>query len=233
MELSNSFTVPAGIDQVWDTVMDIERVAPCMPGATLESYDGEQIKGKVKVRVGPVQMTYTGTARFVERDRDAHRAVVEASGREARGSGTAAATVSATLHAEGEERTRVEVATDLTITGKAAQFGRGVLQEVAGKIVGQFADTLAALISAPEPAPEPAAPEPATSGADGAAGADSAPPPAPTPSPRPAAPQLPHQGDAIDLLDTAGAPVLKRAAPVAGVLGLLLLVWWLLRRRRD
>ncbi len=225
MQLENSFTVPAGIDQAWASLQDVEALAPCLPGATLESYDGQTATGKVKVKVGPVQMTYTGKAVFHERDEAAHRIVIEASGREARGTGTAAATATATLQALGPTETRVDVITDLTITGKAAQFGRGVLQDVAAKIVGQFADNLAVLMTA-----APTAGDTAGSGApaDEAAGEPDV---AKAPAAPAAPPQLPHSADAIDLLDTAGAPVLKRVAPVIAGLGLLALIWWLLSRR--
>lgn len=229
MDLQNSFVVPAGIDQAWATLMDVERLAPCLPGATLESYEGDDATGKVKVKVGPVQMTYTGKVHFVERDEATHRMVMDASGREARGSGTAAATATATLHDEGGDRTRVDVVTDLTITGKAAQFGRGVLQDVAAKIVGQFADNLAALMAADAVSEQPPAPEPAPGTAtDSDSQAASA---APRPSaPRPT-PVLPHHDDAIDLLDTAGAPVLKRVAPILAAVTVVGLIWWLLSRR--
>ncbi len=232
MQLENSFTVPAGIDRAWASLQDVEALAPCLPGATLESYDGQTASGKVKVKVGPVQMTYTGKAVFLERDEAAHRIVIEASGREARGTGTAAATATATLQELGATETRVTVLTDLTITGKAAQFGRGVLQDVAAKIVGQFADNLAVLMSA-SPADGSAAAPAATAAPADLAGTGSEPASGPAPSPA-AAPQLPHQADAIDLFDTAGAPVLKRVAPVVAGLGLLALIWWLFSRRgRD
>jgi carbon monoxide dehydrogenase subunit G len=235
LDLQNSFVVPADIDQAWATLMDVERLAPCLPGATLESYEGDDATGKVKVKVGPVQMTYTGKVHFVERDEATHRMVMDASGREARGSGTAAATATATLHDEGGDRTRVDVVTDLTITGKAAQFGRGVLQDVAAKIVGQFADNLAALMAADaETDRQPAAEAvPATESATPAASPDgeatvSAPQPAPAPRPTPV---LPHNDEAIDLLDTAGAPVLKRVAPILAAITVVGLIWWLLSRR--
>lgn len=229
MDLQNSFIVPAGIDHAWATLMDVERLAPCLPGATLESYDGDDALGKVKVKVGPVQMTYNGKVHFAERDEATHRMVMDASGREARGSGTAAARATATLHDEGGDRTRVEVVTDLTITGKAAQFGRGVLQDVAAKIVGQFADNLAALMAADAaPTAGDATPSPE---AQESAGSTAAPEtPAPQPAPRPV-PELPHQDEAIDLLDTAGAPVLRRLAPVLAALTVVGLIWWLLARR--
>lgn len=220
MDLQNSFIVPAGIDHAWATLMDVERLAPCLPGATLESYDGDDALGKVKVKVGPVQMTYNGKVHFAERDEATHRMVMDASGREARGSGTAAARATATLHDEGGDRTRVEVVTDLTITGKAAQFGRGVLQDVAAKIVGQFADNLAVLMTSDA---APAAEQPSPSAAESAVAS-------PQPAERPA-PPLPYQDDAIDLLDTAGAPVLRRLAPVLAALTVVGLIWWLVARR--
>lgn len=228
MQLENSFTVPAGIAQAWASLQDVEALAPCLPGATLESYDGETAAGKVKVKVGPVQMTYLGKAVFLERDATAHRMVIEASGREARGTGTAAATATATLHELGPHETQVAVVTDLTITGKAAQFGRGVLQDVAAKIVGQFADNLAVLMTAAQGGHDTPGSPVVTAAASGRMSE-----PAPSSSGAPA-PELPHRGDAIDLLDTAGAPVLKRVAPLVAGLGLLALIWWLFSRRgRD
>ncbi len=122
--------------------MDLERVTPCFPGAALTSYDGDTFAGGVKVKLGPISMQYTGTGRFVERDEVGHRAVIEAKGKDKRGNGTAAATVTAELVAAGEARTDVIVRTDLNITGKPAQFGRGVMQDVSDKLLGQFATCL-------------------------------------------------------------------------------------------
>jgi carbon monoxide dehydrogenase subunit G len=214
MDLQNSFTVPSDIDTAWKTLLDVERVAPCMPGATLESVDGDEMTGKVKVKLGPVSMTYGGQARFVSRDEEKHTAVIEGTGKETRGTGTAKALVTTRLVEEGPEVTRVDVTTDLTITGKAAQFGRGVMQDVAGRIIDQFAGNLAIVMGA-GPVSEEAAE--ATAAA---------------PAAKEAAPQ-PMAADSIDLLGTAGAPVLKRAIPAAVGLGLLIvLVVWIVRRRR-
>lgn len=156
MELENSFTVPVPEERAWDVLLDVERVAPCMPGATLDSVDGDEIKGRIRVKVGPIQMTYAGTAKFTERDPAAHVITLEASGKETRGAGTASATVRSMLEGQGDQ-THVIVHTSLNVTGKPAQFGRGVLTEVGGRLIGIFADNLAAMLAA-EPAEEPAAP---------------------------------------------------------------------------
>ncbi|MEJ3749458.1 SRPBCC family protein [Actinomycetes bacterium KLBMP 9797] len=154
MRLDHSFTVPVKVEEAWEVLLDVPRVAPCMPGATLTDFDGDSFAGTVKVKVGPIVLTYSGKGRFVERDEAARRVVVEASGRDTRSAGTAAATVTATLTPDGEA-TRVEVATDLTITGRPAQFGRGMLADVSGRLIGQFADCLADKIATPAPEPEP------------------------------------------------------------------------------
>jgi carbon monoxide dehydrogenase subunit G len=152
MELEHSFSVPVPVARAWDVLLDVERVAPCMPGATLDSVDGDTIAGRIKVKVGPITMTYAGTAKFTERDRDAGIAVLEASGKETRGAGTASASVRSELVADGDERTNVVVHTTLNVTGKPAQFGRGVMAEVGGKLIGIFADNLAAMLAAEQPA---------------------------------------------------------------------------------
>jgi carbon monoxide dehydrogenase subunit G len=223
VELHNTFEVAAGIDQAWNTLMDVERIAPCVPGATLTSVEDEVMTGAVKVKVGAVTMTYRGKATFLERDSATHVAVIEGSGNEARGSGTAKANAHVSLHADGPDRTRVDVATDLVITGKAAQFGRGIMQDVAARIVDQFAANLAALMAAPEPVPAAADEASTTAPGEGAA--------APSAAPAAPAPDLPYDDDAIDLIGTAGVPVLKRAAPVLAGVALLALLWWLLTRR--
>jgi uncharacterized protein len=151
VKLDHSFTVPVPVEEAWGVLLDVPRVAPCMPGAALTDFDGDEFSGTVKVKVGPIVLTYAGKGRFVERDEAARRVVVEASGRDTRASGTAAATVIATLKPEGDS-TRVEVSTDLTVTGKPAQFGRGMLSDVSGRLIGQFADCLAGELSAPAPA---------------------------------------------------------------------------------
>ena len=146
MDLEHSFTIPVPPEQAWQTLLDVEQVAPCMPGATVDSFDGEVVTGKIKVKVGPVQMTYAGTARFTERDEKTKTVVLEASGKETRGSGTAAATVHSSLQDEGGQ-TRVVVRTSMTVTGRPAQFGRGVMAEVGGRIIEKFATNLAAQLS--------------------------------------------------------------------------------------
>jgi carbon monoxide dehydrogenase subunit G len=244
MELEHSFTVPVTRDRAWDVLLDVERVAPCMPGATLDSVDGDEIKGRIKVKLGPITMTYAGTAQFIERDSAAGVVTLQASGKETRGAGTASATVRSQLHAEGSQ-TRVTVHTSLNVTGRPAQFGRGVMADVSGKLIGIFADNLASMLTAdsaagagPPPASPkppgpvsagaaPAAPAPASAGPVSTSPASTAPtspaPPRAAPEPRAAS------DDAIDLLDVAGLPVLKRAIPVA--VGLLLAVALVLRRR--
>jgi carbon monoxide dehydrogenase subunit G len=155
MELSHSFTVPVSADQAYEVLTDIERIAPCMPGASVDSVDGEEFTGRVKVKVGPMQVTYRGKAKYAELDRDGHRARIEARAQETRGSGTANATISASLKELGADETEVSVVTDLAITGRPAQFGRGVMNEVGAKLVGQFADCLSSeLAGGEEPAEE-------------------------------------------------------------------------------
>ncbi|WP_431236237.1 SRPBCC family protein (plasmid) [Mycolicibacterium psychrotolerans] len=142
MQIENSFKVPVGVDEAWAALQDIERIAPCMPGAELDQVDGDEFTGTVRVKLGPVALTYRGSARFAEKDVNGHRAVIEARARDARGNGTAKATITATLAAQSGG-TEVRVLTDLDITGKPAQFGRGVIVDVGNKLIGQFADRLA------------------------------------------------------------------------------------------
>ncbi len=177
MQLTHTFTVPAGIEQAWEVLLDIERIAPCMPGAALDTVDGDEFTGSVKVRLGPIGLTYRGKARWESRDADSHRAVIDAQGKDARGNGTAKATITATLTDQGSS-TEVTVLTDLTITGKPAQFGRGVMVDVGNKLIGQFADCLAGKLA--EPAPDEGAaeaadlpPSRASDGADPASGSAS------------------------------------------------------------
>jgi carbon monoxide dehydrogenase subunit G len=146
VQLENSFTVPVPIDEAWRVLMDIERIAPCMPGAALDSVTGDDFTGRVKVKLGPINLTYQGKASFIERDETGHRAVIDARGKDQRGNGTAAAVVTATLASEGSV-TRVDVLTDLNITGRPAQFGRGVMTDVGNKLLGQFADKLSAQLA--------------------------------------------------------------------------------------
>jgi carbon monoxide dehydrogenase subunit G len=187
MELTNEFRVPLAVDGAWAVLTDIERIAPCMPGATLEGVEGDDYKGTVKVKVGPMTAQYRGTVRFLERDEPGHRAVLRAEGRETRGQGNAAATITATVTPDGDGAA-VAVVTDLTISGKVAQFGRGVLGDVSTRLMGQFVDCLEK---------------------DLAAGESSAPPPPP---------REVSSAQPVDLVATAGVPVAKRVAPLVAVL---------------
>ncbi|MGX4687922.1 SRPBCC family protein [Streptomyces sp. JNUCC 63] len=197
MELHHEFTVPVPVDDAWRALLDIERVAPCLPGAAVEDYDGKTVTGSVKVKLGPITVTYRGTAVFEEQDESAHRMVLAASGRETRGQGTARATVTGTLQPR-DGGTAVSVDTDLTVTGRPAQFGRGVLGEVGDRLVGQFAECLSErLAETPPPVP-----------AEGAAAG------APEVREEPAAERA--EPEPLDLLRTAGVPVAKRAAVAAG-----------------
>src|SRR5215471_17020426 len=146
MELEHSFIIPVPPEQAWPALLDVERIAPCMPGATVDSVDGDVIKGRIKVKVGPVQLTYAGTAHFTERNEQARSITLEASGKETRGAGTASATVRSSLEDEGGQ-TKVVVHTSMNVTGRPAQFGRGVMAEVGGRIIEKFATNLAALLA--------------------------------------------------------------------------------------
>ncbi|PVX59536.1 SRPBCC family protein [Rhodococcus globerulus] len=143
MIFENNFNVPTEIDEAWALLLDVERVAPCMPGATLDTVEGDEFTGRIRVKVGAIQMTYKMKGRFVERDEDKRRVVIEGSGKENRGAGTVSATITLTLTPNGAT-TDAHVATDLAITGRPAQFGRGVMEDIGTKIIGQFAKNLAA-----------------------------------------------------------------------------------------
>ncbi|WP_405604508.1 SRPBCC family protein [Streptomyces sp. NBC_01410] len=222
MELQHAFTVPVPVDEAWRVLLDIERVAPCMPGATVENFDGETIEGAVKVRVGPVTVTYRGTATFQEKDESAHRIVLAAKGKEVRGQGTASATVTGTL-ADRDGATAVVVVTDLTITGRPAQFGRGVMAEVGNKLIGRFADCLAQQLAGPEPAGGAPAgtPQRADARTEGEQAAEAA----------VVAGAGNREAEPIDLLRTAGFPVAKRAAGVLLAAALAVLAVILIRRK--
>lgn len=197
MKLTHSFTAPAPAEEVWEALLDPERVAPCLPGASLTSVDGKSFSGEVKVKLGPVQLLYRGTGEFVEIDPVLRRAVMKAAGKDTRGNGTASAVVTFQV---GDT---VEVETDLAITGRPAQLGRGLISEVSGKLVDQFAECLASTLGSVDP--------------DEVA-------------------QQQHlrvvPDEPIDLIDTAGVPVLKRVLPIAAaVLAVVLFV--VVRRRRQ
>jgi carbon monoxide dehydrogenase subunit G len=149
VELTNEFRVGVPVEQAWQVLTDVERIAPCMPGAQLQEIEGDEYRGVVKVKVGPITAQYKGAAHFVEQDEAAHRAVLRAEGRETRGQGNANATITAQLEPDGDG-TKISVTTDLTITGRVAQFGRGVLADVSAKLLGQFADCLESKLLAGE-----------------------------------------------------------------------------------
>ena len=248
MDLQHRFTVPTGVDETWAHFQDIASVAECFPGAQVTSVSDDSFEGTVKVKLGPIALVYTGSGTFVSKDEAAHSFVVEAKGRDKRGNGTAGATVTLSMNPAGDA-TDVKVHTDLAITGKPAQFGRGVMQDVSDKLLGQFVACLESRLGggplaepggAP-PEPEPAAPA-GVAGPEGtpaaqtpAAGAPAAPPPAPRPAapaastgPRHAAPQ----DEALDLGATV-LPVLAKAYWKQGavVLAVLVIIWWVVSRR--
>ena len=241
MELINEFDVSVPIDTAWSVLTDVERIAPCLPGAQLQEIEGEEYRGIVKVKVGPITAQYKGRARFLEMDRGTHRLVLDAAGRDTRGAGNASAIITAQLEPSGSG-THVTVTTDLTVTGKVAQFGRGVLADVSAKILTQFVDNLeqTVLIDVDLSGPD-AEPAAVVEGADRSAGTapSAAAEVAGSVVPEAAATSAPvirridqPEPEAIDLLESAGTPVLKRAVPVLGVAVAALIVWRLLRRHR-
>ena len=200
MELNNDFEVAAPVDLVWAVLTDVERIAPCLPGAQLLEVEGDEFRGVVKIKVGPITAQYKGAASFSERDDVEHRAVLRAEGRDTRGAGNAAADITAELEAT-DVGTKVTVTTDLTVTGKVAQFGRGVMADVSKKLMGQFAENLSDLIAA-------SGDETVVDAAADEAAVDV--PVDETPAVRVVdAPEV----EAIDLLGAAGAPILKRLVP--------------------
>jgi carbon monoxide dehydrogenase subunit G len=258
MELTHDFTVPASVDDTWATFMDLERVGSCFPGATVTSVDDSGFAGTVKVKLGPIALQYAGSGQFLERDDAAHRAVIEAKGKDKRGNGTAGATVTVQLAASGEG-TRIDVTTDLSVTGKPAQFGRGVMQDVSDKLLQQFVACIEGQFAPAEPEVEstagsadaanpassadasagstasaaargPSAQPAASPAAATAAAATTAPAPA---APRPVRPAPAAVDDSIDLGATVLPVLVKNYAPyaVAGLVGLVL--GWLLGRRRS
>ncbi|MFM8973910.1 MAG: SRPBCC family protein [Actinomycetota bacterium] len=250
MEIADSFRVSTAIEDTWRVLLDIERIAPCLPGAQLQEIEGDEYRGIVKVKVGPITAQYKGSAHLTEVDEADRRIVIDAAGRDTRGQGNAKAKIVVTMRPEGAG-TAVDIVTDLAITGKVAQFGRGELADVSGKLVGQFVENLErdvlatagggdtshgggpyeqALEAAVGPLahPAPDAADGVTSGEAGSA-----------PTSAPAGPGRRRidapEPEAVDLLGVAGGSVAKRGAPVAGgVLGLLalLVLWRILRRRR-
>ena len=222
MELNNDFEVNAPVEKAWAVLTDVEKIAPCLPGAQLQEIEGDEYRGIVKVKVGPITAQYKGAATFIEKDDTNHRAVLKAEGRDTRGAGNASALITANLEAVGD-RTKVSVSTDLTVTGKVAQFGRGVMADVSAKLMTQFADNLEQLM---ETEPTSAA----TVDSTVAAPATAAEPSAPSGGVR----KIDSPDVApVDIVATAGSPVLKRLAPVLGAVFGLFLLRRRFRRRRN
>jgi uncharacterized protein len=205
MQLEHQLSVPAPIDVVWEALLDPERVAPCMPGATLTGVDGDSFTGTMKVKLGPIVLLYKGTGTFTEHDEQARRAVLKADAKDSRGNGTVNATVTITLTEEGDQ-TAGTIATDLSITGKPAQFGRGMISDVGGKILEQFAACLSDKLAAPAAAPVREA-EPKTVGKS--------------------------ETEPLDLVQYARGSALKRVGPVVAAAMLVLIIGALLRRLRS
>ncbi|MCY3952926.1 MAG: SRPBCC family protein [bacterium] len=147
MELKSDFEVSVGVDRAWEVLTNPELIAPCLPGARLDEVEGDEFRGAVKVKVGPISAEYRGKATMVEMNRDDLRIVIRAEGRDTRGAGNAAADITALMEAASDASTKVEVTTDLKISGKVAQFGRGVLGDVSAKLMGQFVDNLEGMLS--------------------------------------------------------------------------------------
>jgi uncharacterized protein len=237
MEMDHSFTVPVPPERAWDVLLDVERIAPCMPGASVDEFDGEVVTGRIKVKVGPVSLTYKGTAKFTERDPDARVILLEASGKETRGAGTASATVRATLEPEsGGEATKASMHTTMNVTGRPAQFGRGVMVEVGGKLVEQFAQNLRQLITEDGTAADSGASagqaEATTQDGPGHTQPSPVVPSAATPAATTPAAQPPAaSADSINLVKLVGPALLKRVIPVAAVAALLALLGRRLFRR--
>jgi uncharacterized protein len=209
MQLEHRLSVPAPIDVVWPALLDPERVAPCVPGATLTAVDGDSFTGTVKVKVGPITLLYKGSGTFTEHDEQARRAVLKASAKDTRGNGTVNATVTLTLAVDGD-RTSGVVVTDLSITGKPAQFGRGMIADVGGKIIEQFAACLSEKLAGPAVAAE-TNPE-----------AETATEPIP-----------PVEAEPLDLVRYARRSAMKRVGPMVAAAMLLLLIGAVVRRLRS
>ena len=260
MELTNEFEVPVQLAEAWKVLTDVERIAPCLPGAELNEIEGEEYRGLVKVKVGPITASYKGAAHFLELDETGHRAVLRAEGRETRGQGNASATITATLVETGPG-TKVSVVTDLNITGKVAQFGRGVLADVSSKLLDQFVENLHETVLSPGGAPAPAAAAAAAApkAPAGAAEKEAATGNGTAPAAAEAAaeaetvaatgagatseavPSGPRKiesrpAEPVDLVGVAGPSLRKRLLPdasIAGALFLLRIVIYAMRRRKK
>ncbi len=232
MKLEHDFRVEATPDVAWPILLDLERIAPCMPGAQLQEVEGDEYRGTVKVKVGPITAQYKGAARIVDSDAAAHRVVIKAEGRDTRGQGNASATITARLTGDGDA-SQVHVDTDLNVTGKVAQFGRGVMADVSTKLLGQFVECLGTTILGPDSAPAPP-PDPGP-GLDEGVGMAEAMTGVPVhgshaPAEGPRRIDAP-EAEAVDLVRAAGGAVAKRLAPlVAAAVVVAGVVVWLLTR---
>ena len=232
--MENEFTVEATVEQAWETLLDLEKITPCLPGAALEEESGDEYRGTMTIRLGPVTQKYNGTVSFEEKNEESHRAVLKADGKDARGQGTASATITSTL-SEEDGGTKVHVETDMHLTGKAAQFGRGVQQEVATKLINQFAECLEKEIMGENTREEPEQPaEPESAEADAEAAHDSTESAAEEEEkPKRRIIEQDHEVEPLDLGEASRDAVLKRVVPLAAGIGVLVVVIWLFRRRRH
>ena len=233
MKMENEFTVDAPVEQAWETLLDLERITPCLPGAALEEESGDEYKGTMTIRLGPVTQKYKGKVSFEETDEESRRAVLKADGKDARGQGTASATITSTL-TEEDGGTKVHVETDMHLTGRAAQFGRGVQKEVATKLINQFAECLEKEIMGENTREEPEQPEEAGEPEEAASANGSAEEVGGEQEEKPKRRviQQDHDVEPLDLGEASREAVLKRVIPLAAGLGALLVVIWLVRRRR-
>lgn len=248
MQIDNEFTVGVPVERAWEVLTDLEGIAPCMPGAQLTGRDGDVHRGKVRIKVGPVVSEYAGTATFVEKDDAAHRAVISATGRDSRGAGNASAQIVAQLRPDGAS-TVVSVDTDLRISGKIAQLGRGMIKEVSTKLLGQFVECLEGKLGAAtespaaepaggpiaEPAAEPVEPvEPLAASTPPEPRTEAAGEPVTEPAEEPATQPEPRPGpraaepEPLDIMDVAGGSIARRAVPLVLVLIVLvgLVLYW-------
>ena len=207
MDLNHQFTVAVPVEDAWRILTDVERIAPCLPGAQLQEIEGDTYRGIVKVKVGPIQAQFKGQANFIERDDAAHKVVLKGEGRDTTGKGNASAIITAVMTAVDATSTSVTVNTDLSVTGKVAQFGRGAMADISDKLLAQFVVNLNALIAEQ---PATAAPAPAPAPTEGVRTIESA------------------EVAPLNLLSAAGSPILKRAIPVVVVV-VAVLVWLVVR----
>ncbi len=231
MEIADNFRVSTSIGDTWKVLLDIEGIAPCLPGAQLQEVHGNQYRGVVKVKVGPITAQYKGTATLVDVDEAAHRILIEAAGRDTRGQGNATASIEVTMNEDGDG-TRVEVVTDLAITGKVAQFGRGVLDDVSAKLLRQFVENLerdvltsagSGAATAPERATSPGSASAVAAGEAASNGVS-----APASGPRRIESK---EVEPINLLEVAGDTAARRLVPLGIGVVVLFVLWRLLRGR--